>query len=142
MDEFLRRLIRMAINQSKLIKDEQEALDVKELYPQWSSRIGKEVQVGEFYRYKDKLYKCLQTHTIQEGWEPDVVESLWTVIDEEHVGTLEDSIPFVVNMEVFEGKYYMHEGVLYLCIRDSGTALYHTPGALLGIYFKVVEQNE
>ena len=107
MDEkFFRRLIQMAIAQSKLIVNEQEALDVKELYPRWENRIGKEVNVGDFYRYEDRLYKCIQAHTIQVGWEPNVVASLWETIDKVHSGTLEDPIPFVTNMEVFEGKYY------------------------------------
>ena len=61
MDEkFFRQLIQMAIAQSKLIVNEQEALEMKELYPKWVNRIGKEVNVGEFYRYEDRLYKCIQ----------------------------------------------------------------------------------
>lgn len=140
MDEkFFRMLIRMGIVLSKLITDEQEALKIQTLYPQWKDRIGKEIKVGEFYQYKDKLYRCLQGHTIQEGWEPDVAASLWTVIDKEHEGTLDDPIPFVVNMEVFNGKYYTYNEVVYLCIRDSGTALYHTPDLLLNNYFELVE---
>jgi hypothetical protein len=139
MDEkFFRQLIQMAIAQSKLIVNEQEALDVKELYPRWENRIGKEVNVGDFYRYNDRLYRCLQSHIIQEGWKPDVTPSLWVVIDKEHEGTMDDPIPFVVNMEVFEGKYYSYEKELYLCIRDSGIALHHKPNELLEIYFKLV----
>lgn len=28
-------------------------------------------------RYNESLYKCLQTHTSQEGWEPGIAVSLW-----------------------------------------------------------------
>ena len=139
MDEkFLRQLIQLAIIYSKFIKDEQKALEVKALYPKWENRIGKTVNIGEFYRYEDRLYKCIQSHTIQENWKPSEVASLWTVVDKVHSGELDDPIPFVVNMEVFEGKYYSYEKELYLCIRDSGTALYNKPNELLEIYFKLV----
>ena len=139
MDEkFFRQLIQMAIAQSKLIVNEQEALDVKELYPRWENRIGKEVNVGDFYRYEDRLYKCIQAHAIQKGWEPDMASSLWVTIDKIHSGELDDPILFVTNMEVFEGKYYVYEDVVYLCIRDSGVAIHNTPNELLEIYFKLV----
>ena len=32
-------------------------------------------------KYEDTLYKCLQTHTSQVGFEPDVAVSLWYRID-------------------------------------------------------------
>lgn len=41
-------------------------------------------------------------------------------------------------MEIFNGKYYTQDGVLYLCTRDSGQALTHNLSELVGLYVEVV----
>ena len=60
-------------------------------------------------------------------------------IDEEHAGTLEDPIPYDQTMAVYEGKYYLHNNVIYLCIRDSENPLYADPEALIDNYFQLLE---
>jgi hypothetical protein len=94
--------------------------------------------VGNRTRYGDKLYKVIQPHTAQADWTPDITASLYTVIDETHKGTLEDPIPWSVNMECFKNLYYTYNGVLYRAIRDSGIALAYTPDLLVGQYFELV----
>ena len=112
------------------------ALEVVSLFPQWQSGIT--VAVGDRYRYNEKLYKVIQSHTTQSDWTPDITPALWNVIDVEHAGTADAPIPWVVNMECYNGKYYTYNDVLYKCIRDSGIALAYTPDQLLGNYFEVV----
>ena len=56
----------------------------------------------------------------------------------EYGGTLEDPIPYATGMEVFNGKYYIGNDILYLCNRDSGTALYNNLADLVGHYVSVV----
>lgn len=136
--EIFRMLVKMAIKQAKTITDDQEALDVQILYPSWESQIGKTVEVGTYLRYEDKLYKVIQQHTIQETWQPTVSQSLYTVIDKEHSGTIDDPIPWSTNMECFQGKYYVENDVIYLCTRDSGTALHHNIVNLIGLYFQAI----
>ena len=46
-----------------------------ELFPRWRS--GKSYEVGDRIRHDDLLYKCVQAHTSQDGWTPDVATSLW-----------------------------------------------------------------
>lgn len=48
------------------------------MFSQWAEGIG--YKQGNIRLYGDKLYKCLQMHTSQEGWEPDKAASLWKVI--------------------------------------------------------------
>lgn len=38
----------------------------------------------------------------------------------------------------YEGKYYTEDDKLYICIRDSISALYHNIADLIGIYFNEV----
>lgn len=52
--------------------------------------------------------------------------SLWEVINVENAGTLDDPIPYDQTMTVYNGKYYLEEGIIYKCIRDSGQPLYAT----------------
>ena len=127
--------------ESRAILNDNKALIFKDMYPKWSAGIiitQKMIDDGKNrYSYGDKLYKCGTPHTTQADWTPDITPAMWTVIDVEHTGTVDDPIPFVVNMEAFNGKYYIYADTLYLCIRDSGIALQHTPDQLIGNYFEV-----
>ncbi len=118
-----------------LTAGDQTAARAVNLYPVWAAE--KAVEEGERMQCEGKLYRCLKSHVTQESWKPSQdTASIWEVIDVEHAGTAEDPIPFSVNMEVFEGKYYTWGDMLYKCIRNSGQPLQHTPDQLVGIYFE------
>lgn len=117
-----------------------ESLKVKELYPEWESKMGQQVNPGEKYRYGGKLWKVLQQHTVQENWKPgEGTESLYTEVTESHAGTKEDPIPYDNNMELENGKYYSQDGVTYLCTRDTEIPVYNPLSELVGIYVEVAE---
>lgn len=129
------------IELKKAITDEQ-ALLVKSLYPTWEDLVNQNKTVESGYRfiYNNKLYKTLQsTYTFMSHWVPGSgTESLFTVINETNAGTLEDPIPYEGNMELFNGKYYIQNGIIYKCTRDSGQPLYHALSDLVGLYVTVV----
>lgn len=113
------------------------AVKAIDLYPIW--RVGESLAVGDRRQHNGKLYKVKTQHITQSDWEPGIeTASLFEVIDIEHSGALDDPIPYDVNIEVFNGKYYSYNDVIYLCIRDSGQPLYTTPDALLNNYFEIV----
>ena len=117
-----------------------ESLKVKDLYPEWESKMGQQVNVGEKYRYDGRLWKVLQQHTVQETWKPgEGTESLYTEVTESHAGTKEDPIPYNNNMELENGKYYSQDGVTYICTRDTGIPVYNPLADLVGIYVEVAE---
>lgn len=117
--------------------DDTEALKRKEHYPYWEA--NKVVYPQEKYQYDGKLWKVITQHTTQLGWEPSInTSSLWVVIDEEHQGTLEDPIPFIPPMEIFNNKYYIQNNIIYLCTRDSNIALTHDLNTLINIYVQTV----
>lgn len=117
-----------------------ESLKVKDLYPEWESKMGQQVNAGEKYRYDGRLWKVLQQHTVQEEWKPgEGTESLYTEVTESHAGTKEDPIPYGNNMELEEGKYYSQDGVTYICTRDTGIPVYNPLADLVGIYVEVAE---
>lgn len=79
----LRKKIKEEIYQDSVLSameylTDEQAMTVAVLYPEWLSR--KEMKTGYRCRYNDVLYKCLQDHTSQDDWTPDVAPSLWTKI--------------------------------------------------------------
>lgn len=115
-----------------------EALDYAVIVYPWDSLIGQELAQGKIVSYDDKLWRVRQTHTCQADWMPSLDSaSLWEIIEVEHEGTEADPIPYNPPMEIFEGKYYTEADQLYLCTRDSGTALSHPLSALVGLYVEL-----
>jgi hypothetical protein len=64
--------------------------------------------------------------------------ALYEVIVEGHEGTADDPIPFTPPMEIFMSKYYVQDGVVYRCTRDSGMALSYNLADLVGLYVERV----
>lgn len=112
---------------------DKESLEVMDWFPAWEA--GKQLNEGEKVTYNGTLWRVRQTHTSQDGWQPSIsTASLFEAVNVEASGTADDPIAYVPPMEIFNGKYYTQGGVLYLCTRDSGTALSHDLSALVGLY--------
>ena len=119
------------------LPDEKAAM-IPLCYDAWTT--GKAYKVGDRVLCDGKLWKCRQAHTSQENWKPSIeTASLWEVINVENAGTIADPIPYDQTMTVYNGKYYLEEGIIYKCIRDSGQPLYATCASLVGNYFEVAE---
>lgn len=107
-------------------QSDEEALNNIELFPTWISKMGESVSVGERLYHDGKLWKVIQSHTVQESWKPDMATSLFVQVQiESEQGTKDNPIPFSFNMELVEGKYYLDEGVTYLCIESLNQCLWH-----------------
>ena len=135
-------LSRMMINTMSLT--DEQALEVKDLYPTWEELIGQEIEKDFKLTYEGKLYKALQQHTVQEQWKPGIdTASIYAVIsasaEEEHTGTKEDPIPYVQNMVLEKDKYYTQDGVLYLCIQGTITGYPNDLKDLASLVQKVEE---
>lgn len=148
LTERARELRPYIIKASASLSDD-DALNAKELYARWKPNMT--VEAGQRLVHAvdgvDKLYRVNagQGHTTQEGWEPDKVPALFTVIDEQHAGTKENPIPASRGMEYTYGLYYTdpEDSKLYLCTRtgeaDGGKiTLQYLPHELIGHYFEEV----
>ena len=136
--------LRPVMEQAAQSLEDAVALTAVELFPKWKELVekGAEVEKGFRFQHEDKLYRTEQPkYTFVEHYVPGAVgtESLFSKVDETHAGTIEDPIPYEVNMEIYNGLYYKQNDVLYLCIRDSGQPLQHDLSALVGNYVEVVE---
>ena len=132
--EVSRMLIAQQIN--TLTVDDNTALRMVAFYPEWAENA--EYTIGYKVQRNGKLWRCRQAHTSQTGWEPENAASLWTEICESHAGTLEDPIPYSGNMALESGKYYMQDGKVYRCIRDTGNPVYNALSELVGLYVEEV----
>lgn len=137
--EVSRLIIRQQIN--TLDVDDQTAVRMTAFYPEWADLIGKTVDKAEYkFQYNGKLYKTIPaTHTFQADWVPGTgTESLYTRIDETHIGDQYDPIPYDGNMVLTAGLYYTQNGMTYLCTRDTINPVYNALVDLVGMYVEVV----
>ena len=132
--EVSRMLITQQIN--ALTVDDNTALRMVAFYPEWAENA--EYTAEYKVQRNGKLWRCRQAHTSQAGWEPENAASLWTEICESHAGTLEDPIPYSGNMALESGKYYMQDGKVYRCTRDTGNPVYNALSELVGLYVEEV----
>ena len=68
---------------NKLIEtlDDETALEVTDLFEPWQS--GKAYAADDRVKYEDQLYRCVQAHTAQDDWTPDVTPALWARVSVE-----------------------------------------------------------
>lgn len=60
--------------------DDVTATERYTLFLSWEPNIR--YTAGQLRRYNGILYRCVQAHTSQEGWEPDQAASLWTATND------------------------------------------------------------
>ena len=75
-EEVTAMLIRQQIN--GLNVDDNTALRMTEFYPEWAS--DTDYTAGYKAQRGGKLWRCVQAHTSQTGWEPENAPSLWAKV--------------------------------------------------------------
>ena len=134
------KLLMLTVNTMSLTDN--DALSVKSVYPEWETLIGKEVKQGDKMQCDGRLWKVLQQHTVQEQWRPGTgTESLYTEIVETASGTADDPIPYNNHMELEQGKYYIQDGITYLCTRNTEIPVYQPLADLVGIYVELYSES-
>lgn len=116
-----------------------EAIEYAAIVYEWVRYLGQVLPVGRIVSYEERLWRVRQEHTAQESWMPSLdTASLWELIDVEHSGEVDDPIPYNPPMEIFNGKYYIQDEVVFLCIRDSEVPLNHNLLDLVGVYVHLI----
>lgn len=75
----LARKLRPYIEKAAFSLNDEDAIEAKELYPQWSGN-GISYKVNERVRFQGTLYKVLLAHTSQEAWTPIAAPSLFAKV--------------------------------------------------------------
>lgn len=119
-----------------------DALKVKDLFDDWidyTADDAENLKKGQIVKTTDGLWRVRQEHKAQKHYPPSIhTAALYERIVKDHEGTESDPIPYAPPMEIFNGKYYTQDDVLYLCTRDSGQALTHNLSELVGLYVEAV----
>lgn len=137
--QIVQELVVKQYNERTDISNE-EALDYMAIIYPWDYYLDKVLTEGMMVTYEDKPWRVKQTHTPLEIYPPSLdTASLYEAIDKEHSGEADDPIPYTPPMEIFEGKHYIQESVVYRCTRNSEVALAHDLSALVGLYVEEVK---
>ena len=102
--------LRQLIEQLAVTLDDETALTGVELFPTWVD--GKAYASNNRVQHGGTLYKCVQAHTSQADWTPDITPSLFVVV------SLDEWPEFVQptgahdaykkgDKVTFEGKHYI-----------------------------------
>ncbi len=70
--------LRALIEKASASLDDTDALGAVELFPLWAAGVDYAADIR--VRYGGKLYRCVQAHTSQAGWEPSATPALWTEV--------------------------------------------------------------
>lgn len=127
--------LRQAIDELALTLNDEQAANTPILFKIWLPSIT--MNVGERYRYNDKLYKVLQQHVSQYGWEPDKAPSLFArILTSENSEPIEWEQPNSTNGYAI-GDKVIHNGKVWVSTANDNV---WEPG-VLGAPWEI-ESNE
>ena len=110
----LAQKLRPYIEKAAASLNDEDALEAINLFPNWDSE-SHSYLVDDRVNYEGILYRCLQSHTSQEGWDPLSAASLWAKVLIPDVNVVpeweqpESTNPYQI------GDHVMYQGVEYEC---------------------------
>ena len=123
-DELTLRAARLMIP----IEDDETALALSPVCPEWAA--GTHYEAGEIVNHEGQAYRVVQPVDSLEHQPPGAegMLAIYRPLNTENTGTVDDPIPYVYGMDVYNGKYYSFNGKTYLaksdmtpCVWDPGT---------------------
>ena len=106
--------LRRALQMFAATLTEEQALEIATVYPAWEA--GKTYAVGDIISYgansvgDPQLYKVVQAHTSQTGWEPPNAASLWSITSDPAEEWPEWSQPLGAHDAYAAGAKVSHNG--------------------------------
>ncbi len=107
-------LLRSAVADGKLT--DEELLSVQPALEGRAWQAGLSTQIGDVYSHGGFLWRCIQAHTTQTGWEPDKVPALWRKVEIIHEDTKriwQAGVDYALGDSIF---YPDENGTEYACI--------------------------
>lgn len=120
---------RLYVQASADIPDD-AALAMPDLFRTWEEALAAGTALAQNTILNDSgtLYRVVQAGGVTpQQHQPPHGEGMLAVyrpIDTTHAGTQEDPIPWVYGMDCTQGKYYSHNGALYLCRADMPACIW------------------
>lgn len=70
------KMLRRRVEQFAETLSDDDGLQFVDLFPLWVAE--HDYAVGDRIKYQGILYRCVQAHTSQTSWSPDLTPALWT----------------------------------------------------------------
>lgn len=108
-------LLRLAVADGRVT--DEELLSIQPVLEGRTWRAGLAAQIGDVYAYDGHLWKCIQAHTTQSTWTPDITPVLWRkveIVPESNVRVWVDGVDYAVGDEV---AYPDESGTPYTCLQ-------------------------
>lgn len=115
------KLLRQIIESIAPTLDDATAITGTELFPAWAT--GNSYAIGVRVQYMGTLYKCVQAHTAQPDWTPDVTPALWVTVSVEDWP--EWVQPTGAHNAYNKGDKVSYNGKHYICTIDANA---YAPG--------------
>lgn len=110
------RKMRAEIEERAKELTDDKAFEVPYMFPQWKIM---EYSTGDRVQYNGLLYKCLQSHTAQADWTPDVSVSLWVRVDDPSIEWPEWHQPQGAHDAYATGDKVSHNGKHWISTADA-----------------------
>lgn len=110
--------IRPFIEKASLSLSDDDAFYAPELFPHWNGK-SEDYKTEDRVQDKGKLYKCIQSHTSQEDWEPNITPSLWVEIPDPAIEWPEWKQPAGAHDAYAEGDKVTHNDIHWISEIDS-----------------------
>ena len=107
--------LRRQIESASALQTDETALESKWMFPIWMTATS--YAVGDRVRYGDKLYKCVQAHTSQNDWTPDLTPALWVEVSVEEFPEWHQ--PTGAHDAYNTGDKVSYNGKHYICTVDG-----------------------
>lgn len=113
---------------------DQEALSMPDILPTWQEFLdsGREIPSGVCLMHDGQCYRQAQSTPVKpEAHRPPGspgMSAVYRPVASGHAGTLDDPIPWVYEMDCKEGKYYSHNGKIYLCTGNMSPCVWEPGG--------------
>lgn len=111
------RHIRQQIEAAAKLQDDETALESIWMYPAWATNT--DYNVDDRIRHGETLYRCVQGHTSQDTWTPDVTAALWVVVSLDEYPEWKQ--PTGVQDAYRIGDKCSYNGQHYVCTYDYNT---------------------
>ncbi len=111
------RRLRHKIEDLAITMTDEEGLEYVDLFVNWGE--GVTYAVGDRVKFGDTLYKCVQAHTSQSDWTPDLTPALWTRVTVEEWP--EWVQPTGAQDAYMTGDKVTFEGEHYISLIDNNT---------------------
>ena len=109
--------VRESMDAAGAMLTDEQAASVPALYSAWDT--GTAYNAGDRRTYGGVLYKCLQAHTSQDDWTPDVAVSLWATVLIPDPDVIPDWVQPDSTNAYMTGDKVRYNGVVYRSLIDN-----------------------